>query len=78
MKVITNLDALKKDTLDKVADIFELVRYANGVDIEIHCRIDEAPRITYTIIDEIICEKEPDGKELIKGLENVLKHEKVR
>lgn len=78
MKVSNRLEEVKKYTLSMVADIFELARFSNGLDINIHFEIDEAPRITYTIIDEIIREKEPDSKELLKGLENILKHEEMR
>ena len=57
MKVSNKLDEVKKYTLSMVEDIFELARFANGADINIHFEVDEAPRITYTIIGEIIRDK---------------------
>ena len=57
MKISTKLDEVKKYTLSMVEDIFELARCSNGLDINIHYERDDAPRITYTIIGEIIRDK---------------------
>jgi hypothetical protein len=57
MKVSDRLGEVKKYTLSMVADIFELARFSNGLDINIHFEVDKAPRITYTIIGEIIRDK---------------------